>query len=389
MLGDKIKIGTLELDNRIVKAATVENMASECGEVTDNLVQFYKRQAQGGAGLLITGGAAVQKNGRNVRYVLGADNDSLVPGLKRMADEVHAHGAKIVLQIYHSGRQTRPELVDGDVVGPSQVKDTMTGVTPRAMTEKEVEETISAFGAAAVRAREAGYDGVEVMAGHGYLISQFLSSRTNRRKDRWGGGLENRARFLFEIVKRVRKEAGDDFPLLVKINTEDKLKKGLTVDESAWIAARLPSFGVDAIKFTGGTYESSLNISRGDIPTEEVLEDRTGWERIKISLIIRAMRKKFQFSEAYFLENVKKIKSSVSVPVILVGGLRSPEMMENILKDGHADLIAIGRPLIREPDFPSKVLAGDMSPASCINCNRCFIRIIQEKPLRCYALKAK
>jgi 2,4-dienoyl-CoA reductase-like NADH-dependent reductase (Old Yellow Enzyme family) len=388
VLAEPIKIGQLELENRIVKASMVENMASEQGEVTDRLIQFYQRQAGGGAGLLITGGSYVQKSGRSVRYLIGSHDDALIPGLKRLSDAVHQGGGRIALQIYHCGRQTQPEMVDDDVIAPSPVRDRMTGIIPRAMTGDEIEETINAFAEAGKRAKDAGFDGVEVMAAHGYLISQFLSGRTNRRTDQWGGSLENRARFLFRITEGVRSAVGDDFPLLVKLNTEDRVSRGFTVEESAWVAERLPDCGVDAIKLSGGTFESGLNISRGDIPAQEVLEGFSGWQKRKISLIIRLMQKRFQFSEAYFLENAKRIKPRVRVPVILVGGFRTPAVMEQILRDGYADLIAIGRPLIREPEFPQKILSGDPSPASCLNCNRCFIRIAQEKPLLCYAKEA-
>ncbi len=385
MIEEPIKLNRLELKNRIVKASMVENMATEGGEVTDRLIGLYRRFAAGGAGLLITGGAYVQSNGRSVKYLIGAHEDRLIPRMMDLTGTVHDLDSRIILQIYHCGRQTLPELVDNDVVAPSPVKDSLTGVVPRAMRSEEIEEVIHSFGKSAKRALEAGFDGVEVMAGHGYLINQFLSSRTNHREDQWGGDLENRARFLFRIIKEVRDNVGPEFPLLVKLNTEDQLKRGFTVEESAWVAEKLAGLGVDAIKFTGGTFESALNISRGDIPAKEILENYRGWQRFKIKLIISAMKKKFSFREAYFLDNVKRIRPKIKIPVILVGGLRSPALMEEILQRGHADMIAIGRPLIREPDFPLKILQGDLGLPKCINCNRCFIRISQAKSLRCYA----
>lgn len=386
-LAEPIKLGSLHLANRIVKASTVENMSTETGEVTERLIDFYVKQAKGGAGLLITGGAYVQPNGRTGIFELGVDDDSKITGLIKLTDAVHRSGGKIVLQIGHSGRQTKPEVVNGNVIGPSAVKDRMTGVVPRAMTEAEIEELITSHTAAAKRARQAGFDGIEVMAGHGYLINQFLSGRTNRRNDKWGGSLENRAGFLFRILERVKGGTGGHFPLLVKINTEDQLKKGFSLDECLWVAERLSGYGVDAIKLTGGTYESALNICRGTIPEKELLESFSGWQRLMTKMAIRAMKNKFQFSEAYYLGNAKMIKRRISIPVILVGGLRTPEVMERILREEHADLIALGRPLIREPNLPKKILSGNPDPASCINCNRCFIRIIQDRPLSCHAKK--
>lgn len=385
MLTDPIRIGTLEISNRIVKASMVENMASEQGEVTDRLIRFYQRQAKGGAGLLITGGAYVQKSGRSVRYLIGVYDDSLIPGLQKLAEAVHELGGKIILQIYHCGRQSRTDLVD-DILAPSPVKAQMSKVVPRAMTEDEIEMAIKAFGDAAGRVKTAGFDGVEVLAGHGYLINQFLSRRTNQRKDQWGGSLENRSRFLFQIIERVRSEIGEDFPLLVKHNTEDRLKNGLEVEESAWVAEKLQDLGVDAIKLSGGTAESSLNISRGGLPLEEILEGTTGWRKLQTKLLVKAMAKRFEFSEAYFLDNAKKIKPRISIPVTLVGGLRTPAVMNQILEAGYADMIAIGRPLVRDPNLPNKILNGDPSPASCLNCNRCGIKISRDYPLRCYSI---
>lgn len=387
MLAEPIRIHHLELKNRIVKASMVENMATEQGEVTDALIDLYRSFASGGAGLLITGGAYVQKNGRSVKYLIGAHEDRLIRGLQKLTGAVHELDGKIVLQIYHCGRQTTPELVDGDVIGPSPVKDSLTGIIPRQMSAEEIETVIESFGLSARRALDAGFDGVEVMAGHGYLINQFLSGRTNKRTDEWGGSLENRSEFLFRIIERVREEVGKEFPLLVKLNTEDRLKRGFTVEESAWVAKGLAARGVDAIKFTGGTFESALNISRGDIPAEEILENFTGMQRLQVKLLIRAMKKKFSFSEAYFLDNVKHIRPGLDIPVILVGGLRSPDRMEKIIGEGHADMVAMGRPLIREPGLPNRWFKGDLSPPRCINCNRCFIRIAQAKSLQCFAKK--
>ena len=384
LLNTPIKIGALDIPNRIVKAATVENMATEEGHVTDQLIKFYQKHAKGGAGLLITGGAAVQKNGRSVKYVMSIYDDSFIPGFEKMVNAVHEIPGKLILQLYHGGRQVPPELVAYDVVAPSAVKDTITKTVPRAMTEKEIEQTIIAFGEAAKRAQNAGFDGIEVMAGHGYLINQFLSNRTNVRSDQWGGSIENRSKFLFNIIDDIRGKVGQDYPLLVKINTEDKLKKGFTVEECAWVSERLSEHGVNAVKLTGGTHESSLNICRGDIPAEEILKDYSGFQKFRLRLIMRALSKKFKFSEAYFLENVKKIKPRVNIPVILVGGLRTPSLMEQILKDGDADLLALGRPLIRNPQIPRRVLDGNKEKFSCRNCNKCFVNIVKDVPLRCY-----
>jgi 2,4-dienoyl-CoA reductase-like NADH-dependent reductase (Old Yellow Enzyme family) len=385
MLSQSIQIHTMTVKNRLAKAAVVENMASEAGQVTDDLVTLYQNASRGGAGLIFTGGAYVQENGRNQRYQTGAHHDGLIEGLSKMAEAGQEEGARIVLQISHAGRQTDPDLVEGDVVGPSPVTDTMTKITPRPLTHDEILGVIESFGLAAGRAREAGFDGVEIMAGHGYLINEFLSRRTNKREDEWGGSLENRARFLLQIVAKIKKTVGPEFPILVKINTEDRMKNGLTLEESLWISKRLQESEVNALKFTGGTYESGLNIARGDIPEDELLADYRGWERLRLKLIIRAFKRKFKFSEAYFLENTRRIKQEIDIPVILVGGLRTPSVMNRIIQDGDADMVALGRPLIRQPFLPRRILSGDQSPADCQNCNRCFIKVSNGLPVRCYA----
>ncbi|MBN2063055.1 MAG: NADH:flavin oxidoreductase [Deltaproteobacteria bacterium] len=374
----------MQIKNRLVKAAIVENLATEDGQVTDELIRLYDKAARGGAGLIITGGAFVQKSGRNVRFQTGAHGDESIPGLARLARAGQKNDTRIVLQISHGGRQCPPSLVRGDVIGPSPVRDQLSKIMPRAMTEDEIEETIEAFGRAAGRAREAGFDGVEIMAGHGYLINEFLSRRTNHRRDRWGGSLENRAGFYFRIIQCVRKTVGEDFPILTKINTEDQMKNGFSLDECGWVVHRLPELGVAAVKLTGGTYESALNIARGDIPEDEILGDLNGWQRFRLKMIVRLMRRRFRFSEAYFLDNAKQIGRNLDTPVILVGGLRTPGLMEDILQKGYADMIALGRPLIRQPDWPNRILAGDSRPSSCINCNRCFIRISKNQPVGCY-----
>jgi 2,4-dienoyl-CoA reductase-like NADH-dependent reductase (Old Yellow Enzyme family) len=378
------KTGSLELKNRIVRSATVENRADEKGYATKELREFFVELARGDAGLIITSGAYVTRNGRSLKHLLGIYDDDLIPSYRDVTEAVHASGGRIAMQLYHAGRQTNPKLIGQTPVSASDVPDTMTRIKPRAMTGAEIEQLIQAFAEGARRAKEAGFDAVQPMAGHGYLINQFLSSRTNRRVDEWGGPLENRARFLLRIIDSVRKAVGPDFPVLVKINSEDQLKGGFTLDESEKVCSWLSEAGVDAVEVTGGTFESALNIARGQIPEDVILRQFKGLRRLQIKLIIRAMKKRFAFRQAYFLENAKKIRPKIKIPLILVGGLRDPEMMEKILEQGHADLLSMSRPLVREPDLPNRWKAGDRRPAECISCNRCFVEIVFDKPVRCF-----
>jgi 2,4-dienoyl-CoA reductase-like NADH-dependent reductase (Old Yellow Enzyme family) len=379
------RLAGLELRNRIVRSATVENRSTESGEPTVALAEMYRELAEGGVGLIVTGGCYVQRHGRSLRYLTGIHSDAMVGPLSRLVEVVHGAGAKIAAQLYHAGRQTRTEVIGEVPLAPSPVVDTLTRVRPRAMTPAEIEETIEAFGLGAERAARAGFDAVEVLAGHGYLVNEFLSRRTNRRDDRWGGSLENRARFLLDIVAAVKRGMGRTLPLLVKINSEDHLPHGLTLEESCAVCEWLEQAGVDAIEVTGGTFESALDIARGGVPKKEVLAQLSGVQKTLVRLAIPLMRRRFAFEEAYFLENARKIRSHVDLPIILVGGLRDPVHMEKILAEGDADLLSLSRPFICEPDLVARWQRGDLRPTSCISCNRCFIDIATDRPVRCLA----
>jgi len=385
---ESFSLADLELPNRIVRSATVENRSTQKGEPTVAMGEMYSALASGGAGLIVTGGCYVQRHGRSLRYLTGVHNDQLIGPLSRFVDKVHEAGGLIAIQLYHAGRQTRPEVIGETPVAPSPVKDTMTWVTPRAMSEREIEETIESFGEAAERGAKAGFDAIELLAGHGYLINQFLSRRTNQRSDKWGGSLENRARFLLNIISSVRSGGGGDLPLLVKINSEDHLPKGFTLQESCRVCEWLEEAQVDAIEVTGGTFESALDIARGRIPKKEILKQLHGAQKVMAKIVLPLMRRRFAFKEAYFLENALTIKRHVpNTPVVLAGGNRSPEHMDEILSGGDIDLLSLSRPFIREPHLVKRWQSGDLRPATCISCNQCFVAIATDQPVRCFIEK--
>ncbi len=342
-------VGKMEVKNRFVRSATAEGTADADGVVGDGLFDMYRNLAKGGVGLIITGHAYVQLNGRAGGDQMGIHKDELVPRLRELADEVHAasHDCKIAVQIAHAGRQAARRIVSNPVA-PSVVTESVTGITPREMTEADIEECISAFADAARRAKQAGFDGVQLHSAHGYLISSFNSPYTNRRTDKWGGSPENRMRFLMETYRRVRAEVGSDYPVMVKLNAEDFVDGGIEIDESALIARALSEEGIDAIEVSGGMYESPR---------------RKGVIRMGI-------RKPEQ--EAYFLPHDEKIKEAVgNTPVMAVGGMRSVSIMEGIINAGKADFISLCRPLIREPDLPNRIKSGNQK-ADCISCNGCM-----------------
>ena len=358
MLFEPIEINGMKVLNRFVRSATNDRGTDGAGRVTDPLVEVYAKLAAGGIGLIITGHAYVTLNGKASPTMLGVDSDDLVPGLKRLADAVHRYDSKIVLQLSHAGRQTAAATIGETPVAPSAVYNPITKETPRAFTGEEIEALIAAYGAAAGRAVAAGFDGVQIHSAHGYLGSQFISPYTNRRTDRWGGTLANRMRFLREVLRCIRQVVGDHYPVLIKLNSEDLLEGGLTVAEATEIAGVLSREGIDAIEISGGMAESPIGFARTDIIEED--------------------------DEAYFLPNARNIKAVTSVPLILVGGLRSQHLLERLLQNGDADMVALSRPFIREPDLVNRWKQGDRKKADCISCNGCWK--FRDEPVRCILL---
>ncbi|MFP4056645.1 MAG: NADH:flavin oxidoreductase [Candidatus Brocadiia bacterium] len=341
-----IRIGTLEVPNRLARSATGEGMCAPDGGVTPPLVELYRRLARGGAGLLMTGHSFVRPDGKASDGMMGVHSDEMIPGLRRIVQAVGETDARIACQLNHAGRQTRPERIGGVTpVGPSAVRCPVNRVTPRALEEAEIEPLIESFVAAAVRCREAGFDGVQLHCAHGYLMSEFISPHTNRRDDAWGGSLEARARFPLEVLRRIRCALGADYPVLVKLNAEDFIEGGLTLEESTRIGAMMEAEGIDAIEVSAGMARTASKIMRRGIETES--------------------------DEAYFLPHCRELRRHVGVPLLCVGGLRSKGVMERIVESGDADIASLCRPLIREPDLPRKFRQGACDRAACVSCNRC------------------
>ncbi|MBN1383122.1 MAG: NADH:flavin oxidoreductase [Deltaproteobacteria bacterium] len=368
------KIGPLELKNRFVRSATVECLASEDNRLTEKYYNVYERLAKGGVGLIIPGNYFVNSIGRAADKVLVIDRDDVIDDLRKLTDIVHRHDAKIIGQINHSGRQGNPKLIGEQPISPSDVRDATYGGKPRQMTELEIEDTIHAFGSAAGRIKKAGFDGVQINGAHGYLVNQFLSSHTNRRTDQWGGPLENRMRFISLIYEEIRKEVGADFPVLIKINCEDEISGGITLEESIAMSRMLEALGFNAIEVSGGIYEAGFVTTKGDIPAEV------------IGFMAESLQKAAAFKEGYFLPQAAAIKQNVSIPIIAVGGMRRRETMERALLQGQTDLIALSRPFIRQPNLVRQMeRSPDADPINCTNCNRCTWEVtVRYKPLKCY-----
>ena len=306
----------------------------------------------------------------------------MIDGYRRLTGEVHAYDVKIAAQLHHIGRAMavfRSDSGIGEPIAPSAVKVEQTGIIPREMTEEDIRELITAFAQAARRAKDAGFDGVQIHACHGDLVHSFLSPYTNRRMDRWGGSFEKNMRFLLEIYEKMRESVGDDYPVLVKMNAEDYVKGGITIDLSKRIAEKISAVGFDAIEISAGTHtERQFNIARGDIPMHFV--SRHGKEREQEMFeILKAIKDEVKFEEAYLRPFAKEIKQVIDIPLILPGGLRTVSVMEDVLEKGDADFIGLCRPLLRDPDFPNKVRKG-LKRSDCLNCNLC----LTDKPIMCY-----
>ena len=358
-LFEETVINGMVLKNRAVRSATWAGLAEPGGLCSKKLMALTEELARGEVGLIITGFAYVLPNGQALPGQLGIHDDAVLKNLKELTRRVHRARGKIAMQIVHAGAQTvMRESKDQPFWGPSAAHDKVHKKTPKAMTQGEIKEAVQAFAKAAGRVKKAGFDAVQLHGAHGYLIAQFLSPATNRRKDKYGGPIENRARFLFQVYRRVRKTVGKDFPVFIKLNTKDFVRGGLSEKDALFVAKKLDALGINAIELSGG------------VPAAGAL----GPARPRI-------RK--ADDEAYFLSIAKRIKKQVSTPIILVGGIRSFKVASHILKTDAADLVSMARPFIREPNLIKRWRQGDRKKAACISCNKCFGAAMSSKGVYC------
>ena len=362
ILFEPIVIKGMELKNRFVRSATYDGYADHKGQVTDRQLKFFEDLAKGGAGLIITGIAHVHDSGQTSPIQNSVTTDQCIPGLKKLAAAAHNLGAKIAVQLFHAGRESARflEAKSLEAVGPSFVRDDPNFERPyRSMTGEEISEIVSAFGDGARRVREAGFDAVQVHGAHAYLLSQFLSPYLNRRDDQWGGTLENRLRLHREILKDIRAKAGEDYPLLIKIGVEDGFPGGLEFREGALAARFLAEWGFDALEISSGL--------RGK--RYEGTEFRTKLTRPE--------------RESYFRAWCREIKAEVDVPVMMVGGMRTFSVMEEVVEGGEADFVSLCRPFIREPFIVNKWRKDSRYRPACISCNQCIDTIFKGNPVQC------
>jgi 2,4-dienoyl-CoA reductase-like NADH-dependent reductase (Old Yellow Enzyme family) len=366
------KIGGLVVKNRLIRAATSETMATASGEATEDLVRLYSDLARGGAGLIITGHIYVEPRGQYEPWQLGLDYDERIAPLARVTNAVHRHGGRIFAELSHAGSQSLiPEIVP---LAPSIVPNAIFARPPLEMTETDIGDVIASFSAAAARAQRAGFDGVHLHSGNGYLLSQFNSPFANRRDDRWGGDHERRAGFILAVYRAVRRATGVDFPITARLGLADAVADGLALNDGLSIARRLAAEGVAALEVTYGVMTSY----------RENIRPYAGVSRLRAiadGMLHRGLSQ--PVPEAYYRPFARAAKTAVGVPVILVGGLRSTEVMDDVISSGDADFLALARPFVREPDLVNKIAQGRRGPVDCVSCNMCFLHEGID-PLRCW-----
>ncbi|MBW2498807.1 MAG: NADH:flavin oxidoreductase [Deltaproteobacteria bacterium] len=382
-----IRLGPLEAAGRIFKTATAETRASEDGDVTDELVEWYEWLARGGTPLIITGNLYVAPEGKSTYRMCAADTDERIPGLARLVDACHRHGAKVVAQLSHCGRQVIVGHTGFDeAVSASTVRDPVMGARPRALRLDELPSVVDAFAAAAVRCQEAGFDGAQIHAAHGYLLNQFLTPHTNRRADAYGGSFENRLRLVREVVSEARRRVGPDFALLLKLNGDDllPLREGLRVDENVAIARALVAEGIDGVEVSVGHYESGFPMTAGrfDGFYRELAQRGAGqlmsaprrfvMDRFD-GLLAAISNRLWPGEEGFNLVYARRFKQALTVPVICVGGFRTREAMEKALEEGSVDAISCGRAFIADPYLVEHLRSGEPGPR-CDSCNICLAR---------------
>ncbi|WHZ05067.1 FAD-dependent oxidoreductase [Neobacillus sp. YX16] len=351
------KIGNLTLKNRVVMPPMGTNLAGPEGEVTDQLIAYYEERAKGGTGLIIVEFTCIDyEYGKGFIRQLRLDDDVFIPGIHRIANAVHKYGAKVFVQIHHAGRQSNSSLINGkQSVAPSNIACAAVGEKPRELTNAEVKGLVNKFVQSAIRCKQAGIDGVEVHGAHGYLINQFLSPEANLRTDEYGGSFKNRMRFIEEIIVGIREKCGMDYPVTVRLSVDEFIEGGIDLELGKDISRYLETLGVDGLHISCGTYDSMDKIIESPLFEQ-------GWR-------------------VYLAEEIKK---EVNIPVITVGSIREPQFVENILSEGMADFVAIGRGLIADPEWVNKTMEGrEAEIRKCINCLHCIHSVMGNAHVLC------
>lgn len=365
------RLGPVRLRNRVIKAATFEGMTPR-GLVTDDLIGYHLRPARGGVGMTTVAYCAVSPEGRTDRHQIWM-RPEVVPGLRRLADAVHAEGAAVCAQIGHAGPVANAASNRLPALAPSRRLSPLSMRMTRAASTADLQRITQAHADAAVTAREAGFDAVEIHFGHNYLVSSFLSPRLNKRADEFGGSLANRARLARDIARAVRDAVGGQLAITAKLNMDDGVPGGFWLDESILLAQWLEAdASVDALELTAGS--SLLNpmyLFTGDAPIREFAAQFPQPLRLGIQLGGHRFLRSYPYQEAYLLDRARQFRAALKLPLILLGGITRKETMDMAMAEGFA-FVALARALLREPDLIQRIQSDPAARSLCIHCNKCM-----------------
>jgi 2,4-dienoyl-CoA reductase-like NADH-dependent reductase (Old Yellow Enzyme family)/thioredoxin reductase len=354
------KIGSLELPNRVVFAATSSELADKDGFVGDDLVEYYAERARGGTGLIVVEATYIEQEGKRLHHNAMLHDDCFIPGLRKVVRAAHAEGARMALQLNHGGRESIPDVSGSVPLAPSPIPSQFTGVgdavIPKELTIGEIDRIVERFAEAARRSRDAGFDAVELHGAHGYLIGEFLSPDSNKREDDYGGGVQGRAYFCVRLIQAIKAKLGADYPVIVRMNGRDHVQHGLELADAIEMAVMFEAAGADSISVSGGVHAS------------------------RPYMVVPGM----SVDRGCYVSYGDAIRKRVKVPVMVVGRINTPELAEQILEDGQADFICLSRALIADPYFPAKAKSGRVETiAPCIACNECIATVHRHKGLAC------
>jgi 2,4-dienoyl-CoA reductase (NADPH2) len=349
-----IRISKLEVKNRIIMPALILNYPLKDTELGDEWLTFYKQRAQGGAGLIIVGACHVAPEGRQDEHQIGVDHDGWLPTLEKVSRVIADNGAVPALQLNHAGRYSKKKISGMDPVAPSAIVSKYTRELPRALTAGEVEATIEAFAQAALRAKKAGFQAIELLGATGYLISQFLSAVTNQREDRYGGDFNGRLTFVREMIQAIKAEVGDDYPLIFRLSSKDNVAGGLDENDQLELAKKLSAWGVHLMNVTAGWHDAPVHQIGPSVP------------------------------EGYFVPYATRIKNEIDIPVSCAMRITSPEYARRVIAEGELDMVTMARALIADPEWPHKAQQGnDKNIRKCICCCNCFDRAFARSQIEC------
>lgn len=366
-----LTLGSLTLRNRAVRAGCFEGLSQE-GQVTDRLIAHHRDVAKGGVGLTTLSYCSVSRDGRAFGHELWM-RPEIIPGLRTLTQTVHEQDAAAAIQLGHCGFFANPRVIGRRTQGASAKLCLFRLSWCKKMTPDDIAEKTADFAEAALLSREAGFDAVEVHAGHGYLLSQFLSPWTNHRRDEYGGSVENRLRFPTDVVRRIRAAVGPDYPIIVKMNQTDGMRRGLQLDEAIVIARAFEDAGASAlVPSCGFTASTPLHMLRGHVPLKEMIQVQEGLlYKAGLAVFGRVVVRRYPFEPLFLLPGARRIRDAVNIPVGYIGGVTSLEHMDSLVEEGFA-FVQLGRSTIRRPDFIESLRTGSVCSSDCDHCNRCI-----------------